>query len=66
MKLSAGLLALAAAGAAAADELAHSPPFYPSPWMDGDGDWAVAYQRAKNFVAGLTLAEKVNLTTGTG
>lgn len=46
--------------------LAYSPPFYPSPWMDGSGDWAQAYSRAKAFVAQLTLLEKVNLTTGVG
>jgi beta-glucosidase len=44
--------------------LAYSPPFYPSPWMTGKGDWAEAYQTAKSFVTQLTLLEKVNLTTG--
>jgi hypothetical protein len=29
------------------------------------GDWAEAVLKAQKFVAGLTLAEKVNLTTGT-
>ncbi|GIZ42155.1 hypothetical protein CKM354_000543300 [Cercospora kikuchii] len=44
-----------------------SPPKYPSPWMDASyGDWAGAYKRAHDFVSQLTLAEKVNLTTGTG
>ncbi|KAF2742764.1 glycoside hydrolase family 3 protein [Sporormia fimetaria CBS 119925] len=43
-----------------------SPPFYPSPWIDGSGGWDDAYQRAKQFVSQLTLLEKVNLTTGTG
>lgn len=47
-------------------ELAYSPPYYPSPWMDGQGDWADAHERAVEFVSGLTLAEKVNLTTGSG
>jgi beta-glucosidase len=32
--------------------------------MDGSGDWADAYKRAQSFVRGLTLTEKVNLTTG--
>lgn len=41
-------------------------PFYPSPWMTGTGDWAEAYQKAKDFVSQLTLLEKVNLTTGIG
>ena len=47
--------------------------FYPSPWGAGSGSgaagndgWDEAYERAKEFVAGLTLTEKVNLTTGTG
>lgn len=46
--------------------LAFSPPFYPSPWADGNGGWEKAYMRAKEFVSQLTLTEKVNLTTGTG
>lgn len=45
---------------------ATSPPFYPSPWMDGSGEWAAAYARAQQFVSQLTLLEKVNLTTGVG
>lgn len=45
---------------------ATSPPFYPSPWMDGSGEWAEAYRRAQQFVSQLTLMEKVNLTTGVG
>jgi len=43
-----------------------SPPFYPSPWMNGQGEWADAYAQAKDFVSQLTLLEKVNLTTGVG
>ncbi|KAI9780207.1 MAG: hypothetical protein M1816_003155 [Peltula sp. TS41687] len=43
-----------------------SPPFYPSPWGSGAGDWADAYSKARAFVAQLTLLEKVNLTTGVG
>ncbi|KAF2183232.1 glycoside hydrolase family 3 protein, partial [Zopfia rhizophila CBS 207.26] len=45
---------------------ATSPPFYPSPWMDGSGGWAEAYAKAQAFVRQLTLLEKVNLTTGVG
>jgi len=45
---------------------AQSPPFYPSPWIEGTGDWAEAYAKAQAFVSQLTLIEKVNLTTGTG
>ncbi|EKD20195.1 uncharacterized protein L3040_007192 [Drepanopeziza brunnea f. sp. 'multigermtubi'] len=43
-----------------------SEPFYPSPWMNGQGEWADAYAKAKDFVSQLTLLEKVNLTTGVG
>jgi hypothetical protein len=43
-----------------------SPPYYPSPWMDGSGGWEVAYSKAQAFVRQLTLLEKVNLTTGVG
>lgn len=42
---------------------------YPSPWaanISSDPSWAAAYAKAVDFVAGLTLTEKVNLTTGTG
>ena len=43
-----------------------SPPSYPSPWMRGGQGWEDAYAKAKTFVSGLTLLEKVNLTTGVG
>ncbi|KAF7563986.1 hypothetical protein G7046_g108 [Stylonectria norvegica] len=53
--------------AARAEDLAHSPPHYPSPWMDPKATgWEDAYARAKAFVSQLTLLEKVNLTTGVG
>jgi hypothetical protein len=41
-----------------------SPPYYPSPWGTGAGEWTSAYEKAIAFVSKLTLAEKVNLTTG--
>lgn len=48
-------------------ELAYSPPFYPSPWMDPEADgWADAYAKARDFVSQMTLLEKVNITTGVG
>ena len=43
-----------------------SPPYYPTPqggWVDS---WAEAYKKAHAVVSNMTLAEKVNLTTGTG
>ncbi|KAJ5364161.1 beta-glucosidase A [Penicillium cataractarum] len=57
---------LTAATVANAKDLAYSPPYYPSPWATGEGEWAEAYRRAVDFVSNLTLAEKVNLTTGAG
>ncbi|CEJ54310.1 Putative Beta-1,4-glucosidase [Penicillium brasilianum] len=57
---------LTTATVASAKDLAYSPPYYPSPWATGEGEWAEAYRRAVDFVSNLTLAEKVNLTTGAG
>lgn len=59
-------LAVVAATTAAA---AASNPYaagYPSPWASGGPGWDDAYAKAKEFVSGLTLLEKVNLTSGTG
>ncbi|EYE98747.1 beta-glucosidase [Aspergillus ruber CBS 135680] len=41
-----------------------SPPVYPSPEATGTGPWAIAYGKARTFVASLTAEEKVNLTAG--
>lgn len=54
------------AATAGAQTLQSSPPFYPSPWMTGTGDWADAYAKAKDFVSQMTLMEKINITTGVG
>ncbi|CAG8925981.1 unnamed protein product [Penicillium salamii] len=59
-------VAVAAASVANANSLEYSPPYYPSPWMTGQGEWSEAYARAVEFVSNLTLAEKVNITTGSG
>lgn len=32
--------------------------------MNGEGEWAEAYAKAKDFVSQMTLLEKVNITTG--
>jgi beta-glucosidase len=49
------------------NDLAYSPPHYPSPWMNPKAQgWEDAYEKAKEFVSQLTLLEKVNLTTGVG
>ncbi|KAI8962817.1 glycoside hydrolase family 3 protein [Daldinia sp. FL1419] len=48
-------------------DLSYSEPHYPSPWMNPTArGWEDAYAKAKEFVSQLTLAEKVNLTTGVG
>ncbi|KAL9624976.1 MAG: hypothetical protein Q9160_000705 [Pyrenula sp. 1 TL-2023] len=41
-------------------------PYYPTPPGGWVPEWADAYSRAHEIVSNMTLAEKVNLTTGTG
>ncbi|KAM3078943.1 hypothetical protein ACMFMF_003870 [Clarireedia jacksonii] len=41
-------------------------PYYPTPKGGWVSEWAAAYEKARVVVANMTLAEKVNLTTGTG
>lgn len=43
-----------------------SPPYYPSPKGGWLPTWAEAYEKAHALVSQMTLAEKVNLTSGTG
>ncbi|KAK2865324.1 hypothetical protein FQN49_003683, partial [Arthroderma sp. PD_2] len=43
-----------------------SPPYYPTPKGGWIPEWGAAYAKAAIVVANMTLAEKVNLTTGTG
>ncbi|CAG8931194.1 unnamed protein product [Penicillium salamii] len=43
-----------------------SPPYYPTPPGGWIADWSEAYSKAQHIVSNMTLAEKVNLTTGTG
>lgn len=59
-------LALSSLPSPAVSGPATSPPYYPSPWGSGAGEWADAYTKARAFVKQLTLLEKVNLTTGIG
>lgn len=66
MWLNSACLFLVLGGIAHAQTDGESPPSYPSPWMNGDGGWESAYQKAIAFVSQLTLLEKVNLTTGVG
>ncbi|KAI0194502.1 glycoside hydrolase family 3 protein [Xylaria flabelliformis] len=66
------LLAFACSASAASqnyptNKLATSEPHYPSPWMNPQAvGWEEAYAKARSFVSQLTLAEKVNITTGIG
>ncbi|KAI1827887.1 glycoside hydrolase family 3 protein [Xylaria intraflava] len=43
-----------------------SPPYYPTPYGGWDDDWSGAYEKAVSLVSRMTLAEKVNITAGTG
>ncbi|KAF5007476.1 hypothetical protein FDECE_6198 [Fusarium decemcellulare] len=43
-----------------------SPPWYPSPKGGTSKNWERSYKRAAQLVEKMTLAEKVNITTGTG
>lgn len=47
-------------------EIAHSPPVYPSPKGGTLSQWEKSYQKAAAMVGKMTLVEKVNVTTGTG
>ena len=41
-------------------------PWYPTPHGGWTRDWAESYAKAADLVANMTLAEKTNITTGTG
>ncbi|KAI1351818.1 glycoside hydrolase family 3 protein [Xylaria sp. FL0043] len=43
-----------------------SPPYYPTPYGGWDDEWADAYEKAVALVSNMTVAEKVNITAGTG
>jgi len=43
-----------------------SPPWYPAPKGGIAQTWAASYAKAAEMVGKMTLAEKVNVTTGTG
>ncbi|PYH88564.1 putative beta-glucosidase [Aspergillus ellipticus CBS 707.79] len=45
--------------------LAQADSYHP-PISSGYGNWSTAYEKARHFVCGLTLTEKVNLTTAVG
>ncbi|KAF9772092.1 hypothetical protein IL306_010205 [Fusarium sp. DS 682] len=41
-------------------------PYYPAPYGGWDESWAGSYAKAKKMVDSMTLAEKTNITSGTG
>lgn len=43
-----------------------SEPYYPAPFGGWVESWADSYDRAKLLVDSMTLAEKTNITAGTG
>lgn len=43
-----------------------SPPYYPAPYGGWDDEWGDAYEKAVALVSRMTVAEKVNITAGTG
>ncbi|CAN8100736.1 unnamed protein product [Discula destructiva] len=43
-----------------------SPSWYPTPKGGSASTWAESYEKAAKMVGNMTLAEKVNVTTGTG
>ncbi|PSR80144.1 glycosyl hydrolase family 3 N terminal domain-domain-containing protein [Coniella lustricola] len=65
-------LVLGAGGAAVykkwrqAPSYGHSPPWYPTPKGGSVATWADSYAKAYTLVQNMTLAEKVNITTGVG
>ncbi|KAF3765192.1 family 3 glycoside hydrolase [Cryphonectria parasitica EP155] len=50
----------------AAPAYGQSPPWYPTPNGGSASGWAESYRKAAAMVQNMTLAEKVNVTTGTG
>lgn len=43
-----------------------SPPSYPAPYGGWADDWSDSYAKAVDLVSQMTLAEKTNITAGTG
>ncbi|KAI1260027.1 glycoside hydrolase family 3 protein [Xylariaceae sp. FL1019] len=41
-------------------------PYYPAPYGGWDDGWSAAYEKAVALVSNMTLAEKTNITAGTG
>lgn len=61
------VLAISMATAQLQDEAAfQSPPYYPAPKGGWAHTWTASYFKAQKLVELMTLAEKVNITTGVG
>lgn len=43
-----------------------APPYYPAPYTGWVASWTDSVQKAKALVDTMTLAEKANITAGTG
>lgn len=63
--LAAGLFTAAALGDSLPAGYA-AVPYYPAPYTGWIANWSESVQKAKALVDTMTLAEKANITTGTG
>lgn len=43
-----------------------APPYYPTPHGGWTSDWTESYRKASLLVSNMTLAEKTNVTAGSG
>jgi hypothetical protein len=59
-------VAAAAAAQAWVPDGYYVPPYYPAPYGGWVEDWQESYTKAKALVDSMTLAEKTNITAGTG
>lgn len=44
----------------------YAPPYYPAPYGGWVNEWRDSYSKAKKLVDSMILAEKTNITAGTG
>lgn len=63
--LATGLLTTVALGASLPAGYS-APSYYPAPYTGWIADWSESVQKAKALVDTMTLAEKANITAGTG
>lgn len=65
--VAAGALTLFSVGGHASSAPGHdSPAYYPAPYGGWVDEWRDSYSKAKQLVDSMTLAEKTNITAGTG